>query len=95
MKRLWIDRDFRESENPDHYDFIPARVWDNLILMETQPEYVQSLQALPEKLRQAYLEGDWNVFDGQFFTTFRSDIHVIPPFIPRNGVKKRIICLDY
>lgn len=63
--------------------------------MRTQPQYVQLLQALPDKERQAFLEGDWNVFDGQFFTDFRTDLHVVAPFVPRNGVKRRIICLDY
>jgi hypothetical protein len=63
--------------------------------MRTQPQYYQLLQALPEKERRAFLEGDWNVFDGQFFTEFREDLHVIQPFIPKEGIKKRIICLDY
>jgi len=95
VKRLWIERDFREGELAEDYDFIPARVWDNEILMNTQPQYVQLLQALPDKERQAFLEGDWNVFDGQFFTDFRTDLHVVQPFVPKNWVKRRIICLDY
>lgn len=95
VKRLWIDRQFKEWENPASYSFTPARVWDNQILMQTQPEYVQMLQALPDKERRAFLEGDWNVFDGQFFTEFREDLHVVQPFIPRDWIKRRIICLDY
>lgn len=95
VKRLFVNRDFREGENPEDYDFIPARVWDNEILMRTQPQYYQLLQALPDKERRAFLEGDWNVFDGQFFTEFRPDLHVVAPFVPMNWVKKRIICLDY
>lgn len=38
---------------------------------------------LPEKERRAFLEGDWNVFDGQFFTEFREALHIVPPFIPK------------
>lgn len=95
VKRLWIDRNFKEGENPAEFDFIPARVWDNQILLETQPEYIRSLQMLPEKERRAFLEGDWNVFDGQFFTEFRESLHIVPPFVPRTWIKRRIICLDY
>lgn len=53
------------------------------------------LQALPDKERRAFLEGDWNVFDGQFFTEFREDLHIIAPIVPREGIKRRIISLDY
>lgn len=53
------------------------------------------LQALPEKLRRAYLEGDWTVFDGQFFGEFREEIHTVQPYIPIVGVRKRIVALDY
>lgn len=95
VKRVFIDRDFRTGENPDNYWFIPAFVWDNQVLMETQPDYVKDLEGLPDKVRRAYLEGDWNVFDGQYFTEYRDDLHVIPPVLPVIWVKKRIVALDY
>jgi hypothetical protein len=38
------------------------------------------LEGLPPKLRQAYLEGDWNLFEGQFFNEWRDDMHVVEPF---------------
>ena len=57
-------------------------MWDNKVLLETQPDYIKGLQSLPEKLKQAYLEGDWNVFDGQYFPEFRTTLHVIDPVIP-------------
>jgi hypothetical protein len=36
--------------------------------------------------RKAYLDGDWDIAAGQFFTTFREDIHVIKPYseLPAN-----------
>lgn len=89
VKRLFVDRAYRESEAPDDYNFIKSLVTDNSALMEADPEYVKQLEALPPKLKKAWLEGDWNIFDGQFFEEFR-DIpehykdrrftHVIEPF---------------
>lgn len=96
VKRLWIDRNFKseEGEKPEDYAFVQSFVWDNQILMETQPQYVEALQALPEKKRRAYLEGDWNVFEGQYFTEFRESIHIIDPVVPKNA-KQYLVCLDY
>ena len=54
---------------------------------------LRQLEALPQRLRQAWLEGKWDVFQGQFFQEFVDDpahyrdrrfTHVIEPFdIPR------------
>lgn len=80
IKRLFIDRNFTEFENPDDYVFIPAKVSDNKVLMEADPQYINNLKALPEHLRRAYLDGDWDIVEGQFFTEFRREKHVIKPF---------------
>lgn len=95
VKRLFVDRYFKEGEKPQDYAFISAKVRDNFKLIETQPDYVDDLKALPEIKRRAYLEGDRNVFEWQFFKDFRPELHVVEPFVPRDGVKRRIICLDY
>ena len=71
IKRLFIDRRFEESENPEDYTFIQSLVTDNDALMRTQPDYVRQLEALPAHLRAAWLHGDWNIFEGQFFAEFR------------------------
>jgi len=50
--------------------FIPALVTDNLILLETQPEYVdQLIQATRGKpwLRRAWIYGDWDIVAGGMF----------------------------
>lgn len=60
--------------------FIPSKVQDNPFLLEKDPEYVDRLENLPEKEKKALLYGDWDIFDGQFFTEFRRDVHVIEPF---------------
>lgn len=89
IKRLFVDRKFEENEVPDEYTFIQARVTDNAALMAMQPKYIQELEALPPKLRKAWLEGSWDVYEGQFFEDFRDNpehyedrqwTHVIAPF---------------
>lgn len=91
FRRLFIKRSYTEAERPEDYEFIPATVEDNKILMQRNPEYVTVLEALPEKLKQAHRYGNWDVFDGQFFEELRDDVsgyesrvfsHVIKPFNP-------------
>jgi predicted dehydrogenase len=48
IKRIFIDRNYKETENPDDYVFIQASVYDNKVLMEANPEYIDMLKALPE-----------------------------------------------
>lgn len=94
VKRLFIDKDYKETENPDDYLFIPAQVFENKYLMENDPDYVRTLQNLPEDRKQAMLYGNWDVFDGQFFREFNRSIHVIESFvIPDHW--NRYIALDY
>ncbi|MEN6623662.1 MAG: phage terminase large subunit [Smithella sp.] len=94
IKRLFIDREYEPNENPDDYTFIPAKVYDNEILMRNNPEYVKTLEQLPEDLRRAHLDGDWNSYVGQFFKSFREEIHVVSPFtMPARW--KKFCSLDY
>ncbi len=94
VKRLFIDRQYERGENPEDYTFIPARVYDNKALVEQDTGYVQMLENLPENLRRAWLEGDWDVFDGQYFPEFNRDLHVVEPFvIPAHW--RRYTAMDY
>lgn len=80
VKEMFIDNP--EVNKPgSEYAFIPSLIYDNEYLMENNPEYVQELERLPDKLRQAMLYGDWDAFEGQFFEEFDRDIHVIQPFV--------------
>ncbi len=81
VKRLFIDRLFHPNEHPEDYTFIPAKAQDNYALMEAQPDYIDQLRSLPEDLRRAWLDGDWDVYAGQFFTEFDRNIHVMKPFV--------------
>ena len=85
VKRLFIDRIYKEGENPEDYSFIQSLATDNTALIKSDPEYIKRLQALPEKLRKAWLEGRWDVFDGQFFEDFSPLNHVIEPFDLNRG----------
>lgn len=71
FKKKFIDRVFEPDDNPDDYVFIQSLVTDNDALMKTNPDYVEQLRALPERLKKAWLYGDWNVFEGQYFEEFR------------------------
>lgn len=94
VKRLFVDRQFQGKENPDNYDFISSTVYDNEYLMTNNPEYVENLENLPEMRRKAMLYGDWDAFEGQYFSEFSREMHVIEPFeIPDSW--RRYITLDY
>lgn len=89
IKRIFIDKRYEKGETPEDYTFIQSLVTDNVVLMESQPDYVKQLEALPPKLRKAWLEGDWETYEGQVFEEFKDDpdhyldrrwTHVIEPF---------------
>jgi len=96
VKRLWVDRHLNpdEERESDEYDFVPAKIWDNKVLLENDPSYVDRLKALPDNQRRALLEGDWDLFEGQFFTDWNRKYHVCKPFeIPAGWLRYRSI--DY
>ena len=68
--------------------FIPSFVKDNLFMMEHDPDYINRLENLPEKEKQALLYGDWDIFDGQFFSEFNRKIHVCTPFVIPNDWRR-------
>ena len=94
VKRLFIDREMREGECAEEYRFIPALVYDNPVLMQADPAYVHQLETLPKRLKDAWLYGRWDVFEGQFLPEFQSDLHVCDPeSIPRE--LRCFVALDY
>ena len=64
--------------------FIPARVTDN---QWNNPEYVRVLEGLSGWQKRAWLNGDWDIAAGQFFTTLRRDVHVIEDFDDARAVE--------
>lgn len=71
IKRIFIDRKFEEGEDPNDYSFIQSLLTDNEALMKSDPSYMKYLESLPHKLKQAWLSGRWDVFEGSFFEEFR------------------------
>ena len=94
VKRLFIDKNFHPNEDPLEYKFIPALVYDNEALLKQDPSYIEQLKALPSRLRDAWLNGRWDVFEGQFFSEFSEEKHVIEPHAIPNKAK-RFLAFDY
>jgi hypothetical protein len=92
VKRLWIDRIFDENEKEaDQYHFVQALAYDNPTVTE---KYIDSLKSLPPILRAAYLEGRWDVFEGQFLQEWNPRVHVVTPFDPPD-TWRRIRAIDH
>jgi phage terminase large subunit len=91
VKSLWIDKkpapgmENLSEYDPGDYDFVSARVSDNPIYAADEG-YLKSLRSLPSHLRRAFLDGDWEVFAGQYFDRFDATRHVVRaeqvPFTP-------------
>ncbi|HNW08490.1 MAG TPA: hypothetical protein PKZ55_08375 [Verrucomicrobiota bacterium] len=77
----------RESETR----FVPARVTDNAY---NNLEYKRVLEGLTGWQRRAWLDGDWDLAAGQFFTTFRRDVHVVADF-DETRAREWFAALDY
>jgi phage terminase large subunit len=84
VKALWVDRvappGFEQSGqyHRNDYEFIRARLEDNPIYAN-DADYRRTLEVLPEHLRKAFLDGDWNVFAGQYFDIFDYGRHTARP----------------
>lgn len=95
VKSLFIDRNIPEGmkEFADQIAFVHARVDDNPYLSDG---YKKQLDTLPEKLRKAYREGDWNIFEGQVFTEYSPSVHEVEPFeIPSTWTRGRSMDWGY
>lgn len=92
VKALFVDRIFGpEDPLPEQVAFVKSLPTDN---PHNAKAYLEELARLPEKLRKAYYEGNWDVFEGQFFTEWDKNIHVVSPFpIPQTW--KRFRSYDY
>lgn len=90
VKRRWIDRIFPVHEpEPEQFHFVQAFAKDNPHLAK---EYILGLSGLPEGLRKAYLDGSWDLYEGQFFNEWHEPTHVVEPFeVPDTWRKIRSI----
>lgn len=85
----WRTPDGQEHSGTQKRIFVPSSVFDNEILLQNDPQYIQRLASMPEAERNALLYGDWDSFSGQVFAEWRNDsahymdrrnTHVIAPF---------------
>ncbi len=86
-KRLFITRKYysKYNERPDQYVFVQAKVEDNLVLLERDPEYLRELDTLPEPYRSWMRDGDWEAGMGLALPMVSPDVHLVEPFkIPDN-----------
>jgi len=79
---LWEDY---ELKNKDKYVFISSGVADNPNVGE---EYTAKLQMLPHHLQQAWLYGNWDSFEGQFFNMWSPTKHIVADFEPPTHWRK-------
>jgi len=78
VKKLFIDRQFGiDDPLENQVAFVKSLPTDN---PHNAKSYLEDLKRLPEKLRKAYWEGDWNIFEGQYFSEWIPDKHVVKPF---------------
>lgn len=84
VKEMWMDRKFDPNEREAHlFHYIKAVAGDNAKNLDSN--YFLQLQGLPEEKRKAFLEGDWNLFEGQFFSEWKDSVHVCEPFEVPDG----------
>ena len=90
LRQMFIERKYDPEENPTKFAFLKSRVYDNPSLMDNDPDYVKRLESMPERQRKAFLDGDFYVFEGQFFTEFGKHLKVDPFEIPEQDCFSRI-----
>lgn len=78
VRALWVERDFtgdyaRLKHLEDEFRFVRSLPTDNPHLTAT---YWDELRSLPEGLRRAWVDGNWDVFEGQAFPEWHRDAHV-------------------
>ena len=74
--------------------FIPAKVQDNRFLMAADPGYIDRLKQMSEQDQRALLYGEWDIYEGMYFTEFDRSLHVVKPF-PLPDEWARYFAMDY
>ncbi len=80
VKRLFITKEYKPDEDPNDFAFIKSLATDNDF---NGKEYMKMLNRLPEPLRSAWRDGNWDTFVGQYFPewdlpSLETDITEIP-----------------
>lgn len=80
--RLFIDKDYRGEEKASDHAFVQAKLQDNRVLMQRDPEYIKKLNTLPEPFRSQLRDGDFRAGTLTPLSCLRSNKHLIAPFDP-------------
>lgn len=88
VKGLWVTKDlFHQPDysrlKPEQFRFVQSLPTDN---PHTTENYIETLKSLPEYKRKLWLEGNWDVKEGNRFN-FNPLAHVIEP-IPKEELEK-------
>lgn len=86
----WIWRTWLKHLDKDEHPLDPADfhliVADTLANRENLPDtFIRQILTLPERVKQRYIFGSWDVFEGQIYPMFSDRIHVINPIQPQTG----------
>lgn len=95
VKNFWVDRIFPPEMRPlaNEFRFVRSLPIDNPHLSTV---YWDDLKTLPPNLARAWVEGDWSVFQGQAFSSWRYDLHVVKPFsLPDSWARWRAVDWGY
>jgi phage terminase large subunit len=72
-KREFVDDGRTTKDEGRTTRFVPSTVDDNAFV---NPDYRKTLDALTGWQKRAWRYGDWDIAAGQYFTTWREDVHV-------------------
>jgi phage terminase large subunit len=92
VKKIFINKEFGPDEDEaDQFAFLQALATDN---PHNSKVYMKQLNSIADpRLRKAYRDGDWDVFEGQYFGEWDRPVHVIPGY---QSLSDRIyLCMDY
>jgi hypothetical protein len=94
VRKLWMDGEFDANEREaKEFVYVPSKGADNPHLDAT---YYDQLSSMPEEKRRAFRDGNWDVFEGQIFTEFNREMHVVNPNDrPNLAYYRKFCCFDY
>lgn len=81
-KRWFIERRFHldDGERAEDFEFLQAKLSDNVELMVRDPSYQRKLDRLPEPWRSWQRDGDFSAGAGTALPELERGLHLIPPF---------------
>ena len=93
VKKIFLDKQFEDGETEqEQFSYLPATAYDNPHLSKM---YFNQLTSLPEKLRKAFLEGNWDIFAGQVFTEWSRTHHILKAAPIIEKAWNKFFCVDW